>query len=1190
MFLPLLQFETGYQSRQKAFLIFSILFFGFGFLLGAQGFAPAQVHYNSGYQISYNTGLLSLGCVFAIMFFTITGILRDKQYRMDTILYSTSIKKPSYFLSRFLGIFLFSLLVFSMTLFGFYAGTLSPALDPERLTSFHFSHYVWTWAIIVVPNVFICSVLIFSVSILTKNHIATYLSAIVIYALYWLCAIFFNSPMLANSIPPSPENMIIAALADPFGLSAFFEQTQYWTPFQKNNQLISFSGYFLWNRLIWGFIAFLFLAITYRLFSFKETNKKVKSIVKNETGRGALKTYRPVSVSPETLKARKKSFISVLRVELIYVFKSLPFLAVILVWMVIVTTEIYSRINQGGVYNDSLYPTTNLLIWLIKDPLPVLSLILIIFYSGELVWRERGLKFHEILDATPVLNGVLFLSKSLVLLLLPAILIGISICIAVGFQIAYGYFNFEIGQYLSMFYYLGVGFVFYSTLALFIQNICFNKYLGMILTGLVILLFRSSFSSFIGIHDPLLRIGSLPPTTYTNMTGYGDYSRPFHYVAAHWNILGILLALCSFKLWQRGSIRRLSGTVKKLYAGWKPWQRISLVSLLILFLCTGSVIYYNTHIISEYSTPQKELDFREGYERKYKKYEHLKPLLLIDAKTKMDIYPDARKFILKANYLLENTYNTPIDTVLISERSTLQSLTLENAVPIIYDSIYETRLFVFKTPLLPGNRIQMSYKLIEEKTGFTTSNSLVNNGSYLAHTSFEPSLRYRSGMEIASDFERKKRGLPPRKEKVMGNDHFADNTSVYHRIGFEAIVSTKEGQTAIAPGALLKKWTENGRNYFHYKPSIKIMPLVAYFSAAYKNTRETFKNISIEQYYHPAHEYNIENIQYSAKKALQYCITNFGEYPFNHLRIAEIPGHWSFGGQALPGTISMVEDRLYLLDNTDPDGFNLVAKRTVHEVAHQWWGHILAPKYMDGSSLFTEGFAKYTEAVVLEKMYGKRALWQLGETANKTYFSGRSFASETEPPLYLTNGASYLSYGKNYTVMLALKTLIGEEQVNKVLKDLVNRFGNRRIPQITSTDFLHAIYRETPDVYHPLINDWFKRVITYDLKVQSASVEKLANGQYKTLIDISARRFETNAEGRLFPVSIDEPIPLGLFTKHPGKTTRSEQILHLESHRINKENTQFIVITREAPLYIAIDPYGTRSDKNQSDNIKTLVH
>ena len=55
----------------------------------------------------------------------------------------------------------------------------------------------------------------------------------------------------------------------------------------------------------------------------------------------------------------------------------------------------------------------------------------------------------------------------------------------------------------------------------------------------------------------------------------------------------------------------------------------------------------------------------------------------------------------------------------------------------------------------------------------------------------------------------------------------------------------------------------------------------------------------------------------------------------------------------------------------------MVAKRVIHEVAHQWWGHTLSAKPVAGGSLFVEGFAKYTEAVVMEKMYGKSALYDI---------------------------------------------------------------------------------------------------------------------------------------------------------------------------------------------------------------------
>jgi ABC-2 type transport system permease protein len=242
MFSQLLRFEAFYQLKQKAFLIFSLIFLGYGLLAGSQGFAPTNVNFNSSYQVYYFTGLLTLGSVFIIIFFAISGMLRDKQHGMEHLIYSTAVRKSSFFWSRFLGIFLFSLLAFTPMLIGFAVGVSFSNLDPERLGSFELLSYLQTWLIIAVPNIFICSAIIFAVSTLTKNNIATYVSSIFIYMLYMVSAIFLNSPLMAQSVPASQETMMMAALADPFAISAFFEQTQFWTPYQKNTQLLSFSG------------------------------------------------------------------------------------------------------------------------------------------------------------------------------------------------------------------------------------------------------------------------------------------------------------------------------------------------------------------------------------------------------------------------------------------------------------------------------------------------------------------------------------------------------------------------------------------------------------------------------------------------------------------------------------------------------------------------------------------------------------------------------------------------------------------------------------------------------------------------------------------------------------------------------------------------------------------------------------
>ena len=320
------------------------------------------------------------------------------------------------------------------------------------------------------------------------------------------------------------------------------------------------------------------------------------------------------------------------------------------------------------------------------------------------------------------------------------------------------------------------------------------------------------------------------------------------------------------------------------------------------------------------------------------------------------------------------------------------------------------------------------------------------------------------------------------------------------------------------------------------------------------------------------------------KKRLDYCQENFGAYAFDHVRIAEVPSYWPFGGFAHPGVISMVEDRLYLADVSKEETFNLVAKRTIHEVAHQWWGHTLSAKPVAGGALFVEGFAKYTEAVVMDKMYGKRAVYQLSESARRRYFMGRSLAGDIEPPMYKMDGQDYISYGKALNVMLALRDLIGEKQVNHVLKTITDRHRSINKLEANSIELLEEIYKVTPTEYHELVDDWFKKVITYDLSIEDSSYKELDNGTFEISVKVNAKRFETLSSGEIQQVSINEPIKIGLFNAHPSEVKDDSSTLYYESNTINAAETEIKIIVNELPTYIAIDPFGTRTDENFVDN------
>ena len=1189
MLLQLLRFETRYQSKQRALPICALLLFFFGFFIGGIGQAPAQVDFNAPFQITYFTGNFSLLCVFVIMFFVVSGVLRDHKHKTEALIYSTSIRKHHFFWSRFLGTFLFSIIGFSLFLPGFVFGLSLSDLNPERIAPFQFQSYLWPFLVVIIPNIFICTSVLFSVSLLSKSNVATYASAILIYILYFVVGIYSNSPMFASSIPASPETMAIAALADPFAISTFFEYTQFWTPFEKSSLMFSFSGNYVWNRLLWIGFSFVVLGVTYGTFSFRKMAPKRKKELKTSPLKKIVGSYKPAKIKIN-IKTQWNAFWSSVRIDIAETFKSLPFIAIVFTLLIASVFELYARIFEGGSYNDSWYPYTNLVIEIVIEIVPLLNMILIVFYCGELVWKARDRKFNTILYATPTLNWVFFLSKLIALFALPLFLISTVIFICIVFQLANGFTAIDFKQYLLLFYHYGTPALIFSISGIFIQSILKNKYLGMGITGLVILFLATPLSGNIGIEHPMLRLGIMPQPIYSNMSGYSIQALAFHIYAIYWIAFGFILAVLSLKFWKRQLIE--SQTIKKYFyfKRWKVSETIALGSASIIFIVAGSILYTKIDKDRGYMNSNERMNYSEEYERKFKQYETLPKLHYTDIKTEVAIYPKDQKYTIAADYKLLNKNDVPITHIFLSERKILSELSVDNATLIFKDTVFGTYLFEFDTPILPKKTARLRYQLTKQSIPFKPDRSIVKNGSYIRHEVFEPSLWYNRGIEISDPQIRKKRGLPVRQksEEKTGDRHLFTSQAGYGDVSYETIVSTSEDQMALAPGNLIKKWTKNGRNFYQYRYPDKHVPVIAYFSAKYHLKKHSCNGISVEFYYHPGHDINHETIKASTCETLSYCAENFGNYMFDHLRIAEIPSYFRFGGAAHPGLINMVEDNLYLIDIRNTGAFDLVSKRTAHEVAHQWWGMSLTPKNVPGAGIITEGFTKYTEAVVLERMHGIGALWELNRSSNGRYFSGRTFALTKEPPLYLESGENYLAYGKSGLILLSLRDLLGEEKLNSVLRTLMEKYSQNTEYEVHTLDFINELYKVTPQEFHQLVNEWMKEIIRYDVTVDKTTYQRLDDGTYEITATIAAKRFKTLPSGKEIEIGINEPIKIGLFNQHPKNIGKDDKILYLETHRIKENLTTIRMIVDELPKYIAVDPFLTRVDRNYVDNLKEI--
>lgn len=265
----IVRFEWRYHTRQASFVAAAALFFVFGFALTATGFGPDNVNIDSPYSIAQSIGSLSLAAVFILAVFCANAVVRDRETQMEEIVFTTSVEKLPFLVGRFTGSFLAAFTAFSASAPGMFIARFMPWQDPERLGAIQPFHYVWALLVIALPNMLFAGVVLFALSTVTRSVLASYAGSVLLYVLYFITAAMTNSPLMASSVPGVNESAWVAALLDPFALSAFFEQTQNWVPAVRNSRVVGLTGHFLLNRLLWVVGAVGILWGTYHGFSFR---------------------------------------------------------------------------------------------------------------------------------------------------------------------------------------------------------------------------------------------------------------------------------------------------------------------------------------------------------------------------------------------------------------------------------------------------------------------------------------------------------------------------------------------------------------------------------------------------------------------------------------------------------------------------------------------------------------------------------------------------------------------------------------------------------------------------------------------------------------------------------------------------------------------------------------------------------
>jgi ABC-2 type transport system permease protein len=1191
-------FELRKRLTMLSTYVYLTVFFACGVLLVfteggafssvAAGAGSEKVHANAPFLVSETINSISnLGVLMSAAIFG-QAVHQDFETGTSHLFFTMPIRKQSYLTGRFLGALLFVLFIFASIGLGALLASVSPVIvDRSLFGPFRLVSFLWPYVTYVIPNALLTGGLFFALGTLTRRMMPVYVGAVVL-ALGYLAA---------GAILSDVENKSLAAMIDPFGGSAAAAIVRYWTPSEKNTQLLPITGLFLANRAAWLSVGLGALGLTYARFSFSaETSKDRPKSPGDEAEAPPAEAGPLPSASPH----RSTGALVVLLgrtawLELVETVKSVYFGVFILAGgiLALIVTHFATRLLGSPVW-----PVTSQIVEFTTASFGLFILIIITIYAGEIVWRERDLRFDQIVDALPVPSWVPCMAKLLALCLTPAIVLAAVPIFGIGYQTFNGYYHYEPGLYFEFLY--GVYFpryVFLCVLAFAVQSVVQHKYVGHF--AMVAYYVFQIFEGKIGLEHGLLHYGRVPRPTYSDMNGFGHFVKPIAFYCVYWTGFSILLAVLASVFWTRGTETAWRTRVRIARARFTAWPMAFTALGLVVAGGAGSAIYYESDVLNKFHTEHETESLRAEYEKTYKHTETTVQPRITDVKVDFDIYPETETLDARGTYQIMNKSAEPIRTVYVRlGPDKIYRKLVVGGIDHPKESNVAMGVYVFElaTPLLPGASIPLEFDLRFHDRGFKDDGNrtdICENGTFF--NSFNlPHLGYERRAELSLDNDRKKYGLPPRDRlpdlrdvKGLANNLISSDADW---VTFESTVSTSPDQIGVVPGYLEKEWTANGRRFFHYKMDAKILDFYSVLSARYLVKRDVWQNplgaagapspeVKLEIYYHPGHEYDLEEMMRGLKDTLTYDTAAFGPYQHRQARVLEFPRYEMFA-QSFPNTIPWSEGTGFI-DRVDPkkeSDVDLPYFGAGHELSHQWWAHQVIGGNVQGVTLLDETLAEYSALMVVKKRFGADNMRRFLKYEMDQYLRGRTLEQKREVPLERVEDQSYIRYNKGAVVMYALQDYIGEDTVNLALRAFLDKYKFRGPPYPNALALIDEIQKVTPPQMQYLIHDFFEVITLYDNRALSASAKKLPDGKYEITMKVTAKKMQAGEQGDETEVAMDDFVDIGALDDMGASIAAQRQ-------RVKSGESEVKIVIDRMPAKAGIDPIDKLIDRHPEDNV-----
>ena len=1196
MIFGITRFEIRYQLRNPVFWVAVAIFFLMGFGLTASANVsigtPGGVHKNAANAIAVATAVFSLFYVFVVTAFVANAIIRDDASGFAPIVRATSVTARQIVGGRFLGGLLIAWLGYLALPLGMLMGSLMPWVDPETIGPHVFAYYGWPFLIFALPNIFLLCAVLFTLATMLRSMMAAYIGAIVLVMGYLV---------ITSILGQKVEYRDAVARWEPLGTGAVEQVTRYWTQSEMNGKLIELSGTLLFNR-VWALVlALLFLGFTFWRFTMTErapSRRQLRKLAKRKE-REAKVAAVPAQlggtavVARDAKPSRATQFLTRLRIEVRQVLTSPGLIVLVLLSVSFTAVTLWLVQSQ---YGTSDHPTVSATIHNVDGGSSLFLLMIVAFFGGELVWRERDRKLNELIDSTPVPSWVMTVPKILAIFLVLLIVNSAAALTGIVYQLSEGARSLGLSQFLSSFILpVAIDGLQIAVLAVAVQVLSPNKYVGW---GILFVWFVGGiFLNNLGYGNPLYNYGRTPQVLMSDFSGTGTFWWGAAVFRFYWTCFAVALAVLAHMLWPRGTDLALRSRLRRMpRVATAPAVAIGGVALAAM-AATGAYAYYNINKLNRYETSDQAEKFSADYERKYLKFEKLAQPAVSKVKLNVQLYPKQQLLITQGSYALTNDGNTPISEVYVRRGDRdLEWLKLDIAGAHLAsdDKKFGFRIYRFDRPLAPGASTTLNFASRIWHRGFRASRpatDIIGNGTFVNNFDFAPQIGLDRNGLLTDRVKRRRQGLPAELRPAKLEDMRATAQNYIHAdwVMSDITLTTDADQTPIAPGNQVSDSTANGRRTARFVSPAPILNFFSIQSARYEVASQDHNGLKLSVYYHPGHDWNVAKMLKAMAVSLDYYRAHFGPYQFNYARIIEFPGYSSFA-QAFAGTMPYSETIGFNANTDDPKKIDFTTYVVAHEMAHQYWAHQVIGAEMQGGTMTSETLAQYSALMVMKHLYGPDKIRRFLKYELDNYLRSRAGEAVEEVPLERVENQGYVHYRKGAVAMYLLQERLGEDAVNRALSRFLARYRFKGAPYLRSVDLIDEFRKEakTPE-QQQLIADLFEKITLYDLKVTDAKTKQDGDG-WTTTLTVSANKFYASGKGVETKARLAEPIEVGLFSARPGLGAFSAKDVIVMDRKPMANGTQQIVLrSTKKPAFAGVDPYNFYIDRNSDDNVKDVT-